>query len=85
MMLKNRIQEAPDSDDGYAVFKLCHELAETWPKNQQIPPARYAEWLNRIEQDTQPLHQNPPAPAPVAEISAPAAPETDEAPVAQAA
>ena len=64
MLLKNRIIEATDSDEGYALFAAMQELAEAWRQNTQIPPERYAEWLKRREQETKPAHNAGGEPAP---------------------
>jgi hypothetical protein len=64
MLLKNRITEAKDEEDGYTLFIACQELAEAWGQNKQIPPARYAEWLKRRETESKPQLNPAPNPAP---------------------
>jgi len=77
MLLKNRIAEAADDDEGYKLFVLAQELAEAWAQNRQIPPPRYAEWLQRREAENQPQFKTgQPASESPAETPAPApAPE----------
>ena len=77
MLLKNRIAEAADDDEGYKLFVLAQELAEAWAQNRQIPPPRYAEWLQRREAENQPQFKaGQPASESPAETPAPApAPE----------
>jgi len=65
-LLKSRITEATDDDEGYKLFVACQDLAETWGKNTLIPPTRYAEWLKRRETEFKPqlTPGNDGAPAP---------------------
>jgi hypothetical protein len=58
MLLKNRITEAQDDDEGFKLFVACQELAESWGLNKQIPAPRYAEWLKRRETESKPQLQN---------------------------
>ena len=75
LLLRNRIQEADDNDEGYKTFVAASEIAEAWQKNTLIPAARYAQWLARREQEitlsTVPVEN--------------AAPKTDAIPAEQAA
>ena len=68
IILKQRIQDALDDDDGYRLFIGAQELAEAWGQNQAIPAKRHATWLKRAEAEKVQV-QNAPAP------EAPAAPE----------
>jgi hypothetical protein len=58
MLLKNRITEAKDDEDGYRLFVACQELAEAWGQNTLIPPTRYNEWLKKREDESKPKLEN---------------------------
>jgi len=54
LMLGNRILEAADDENGFAVFAMMAELATRWDKNTLIPKPRYAEWLAKYQDALKP-------------------------------
>jgi len=80
MLLKHRIEEAKDDDDGYKLFAGCQDLAEAWGKNTLIPATRYAEWLKRRETEFKPQLLRGGKPAEGADTpDTPPVPETETA------
>jgi hypothetical protein len=85
MLLQNRITEANNDDEGYKLFVACQDLAESWGRNKQIPPTRYAEWLKRRETESKPQLQSQNPAAPVGENSAADTPDTPPVPETETA